>query len=68
MTMTTYTEQELPGISLTTSDTEFPITAININGAVDGDGVTWTVEATLRTHLMSLPKQCLLSHCLLMVT
>ena len=39
MTMTTYTEQELPGISLTTGDTEFPVTAIDINGAVDGDGV-----------------------------
>ena len=45
MIMTTYTEQELPGISLTTGDTDFPVTAIDINGAVDGDGVIWTVEA-----------------------
>ena len=51
MTMTTYTEQELPGISLTTGDTEFPVTAIDINGAVDGDGVTWTVEATFENPL-----------------
>ena len=51
MTMTTYTEQELPGISLTTGDTEFPVTAIDINGSVDGDGVTWTVEATFENPL-----------------
>ena len=51
MIMTTYTEQELPGISLTTGDTEFPVTAIDINGTVDGDGVTWTVEATFENPL-----------------
>ena len=51
MIMTTYTEQELPGISLTTGDTEFPVTAIDINGDVDGDGVTWTVEATFENPL-----------------
>lgn len=51
MTMTTYTEQELPGISLTTGDTEFPVTAIDINGSVDGDGVIWTVEATFENPL-----------------
>ena len=51
MTMTTHTEQELPGISLTTGDTEFPVTAIDINGSVDGDGVTWTVEATFENPL-----------------
>ena len=51
MTITTYKEQELPGISLTTGDTEFPVTAIDINGAVDGDGVTWTVEATFENPL-----------------
>ena len=51
MTMTTYKEQELPGISLTTGDTEFPVTAIDINGSVDGDGVTWTVEATFENPL-----------------
>jgi Ca-activated chloride channel family protein len=51
MTITTYKEQELPGISLTTSDTEFPVTAIDINGSVDGDGVTWTVEATFENPL-----------------
>ena len=51
MIMTTYTEQELPGISLTTGDTEFPVTAIDINGAVDGDGVAWTVEATFENPL-----------------
>ena len=49
--MTTYTEQELPGISLTTGDTEFPVTAIDINGSVDGDGVIWTVEATFENPL-----------------
>ena len=51
MTMTTYKEQELPGISLTTGDTEFPVTAIDINGSVDGDGVIWTVEATFENPL-----------------
>jgi Ca-activated chloride channel family protein len=51
MIMTTYTEQELPGISLTTGDTEFPVTAIDINGTVDGDGVIWTVEATFENPL-----------------
>lgn len=51
MIMTTYTEQELPGISLTTGDTEFPVTAIDINGSVDGDGVIWTVEATFENPL-----------------
>ena len=51
MTITTYKEQELPGISLTTSDTEFPVTAIDINGSVDGDGVIWTVEATFENPL-----------------
>ena len=51
MTMTTHTEQELPGISLTTGDTEFPVTAIDINGSVDGDGVIWTVEATFENPL-----------------
>jgi Ca-activated chloride channel family protein len=51
MIMTTYTEQDLPGISLTTGDTEFPVTAIDINGAVDGDGVTWTLEATFENPL-----------------
>jgi Ca-activated chloride channel family protein len=49
--MTTYKEQELPGISLTTGDTEFPVTAIDINGSVDGDGVIWTVEATFENPL-----------------
>lgn len=51
MIMTTYTEQELPGISLTTGDTEFPVTAIDINGSVDGDGVAWTVEAAFENPL-----------------
>ena len=51
MTITTFTEQELSGISLTTGDTEFPVTAIDVNGAVDGDGVTWTVEATFENPL-----------------
>ncbi|MCX6518153.1 MAG: VIT domain-containing protein [Actinobacteria bacterium] len=51
MTITTYKEQELPGISLTTGDTEFPVTAIDINGSVDGDGVIWTVEATFENPL-----------------
>ena len=51
MTITTYKEQELPGISLTTGDTEFPVTAIDINGAVDGDGVAWTIEATFENPL-----------------
>lgn len=51
MTITTFTEQELPGISLTTGDTEFPVTAIDVNGAVDGDGVTWTIEATFENPL-----------------
>jgi Ca-activated chloride channel family protein len=51
MIITTYKEQELPGISLTTSDTEFPVTAIDINGSVDGDGVIWTVEATFENPL-----------------
>jgi len=51
MTITTYKEQELPGISLTSGDTEFPVTAIDINGSVDGDGVIWTVEATFENPL-----------------
>ena len=51
MTITTFTEEELSGISLTTDDTEFPVTAIDINGAVDGDGVIWTVEATFENPL-----------------
>ena len=57
MIMTTYTEQELPGISLTTGDTEFPVTAIDINGAVDGDGVIWTVEATFENPLDDAPAE-----------
>ena len=51
MIMTTYTEQELPGIRLATGDTDFPVTAIDINGAVDGDGVIWTVEAAFENPL-----------------
>ena len=51
MIMTTYTKQELPGISLTTGGTDFPVTAIDINGAIDGDGVTWTIEATFENPL-----------------
>ena len=51
MIMTTYTEQELPGIRLATGDTDFPVTAIDINGAVDGDGVIWSVEATFENPL-----------------
>ena len=51
MIITTYTEQEHPGISLTTGGTDFPVTAIDINGAIDGDGVTWTIEATFENPL-----------------
>ena len=57
MIMTTYTEQELPGISLTTGNTQFPVTAIDINGAVDGDGVIWTVEATFENPLDDAPAE-----------
>jgi Ca-activated chloride channel family protein len=57
MIMTTYTEQELPGISLTTGNTDFPVTAIDINGAVDGDGVIWTVEATFENPLDDAPAE-----------
>lgn len=57
MIMTTYTEQELPGISLTTGDTEFPVTTIDINGAIDGDGIMWTVEATFENPLDDAPAE-----------
>lgn len=49
--MTTYTEQELPGISLTTGDTDFPVTAMDIKGDVDGNGVIWSITATFENPL-----------------
>lgn len=49
--MTTYTEQELPGISLTTGDTDFPVTAMDIKGDVDGNGVIWSIDATFENPL-----------------
>lgn len=36
---------ELPGISLVAGATEFPVTAMDITGNVDGDGVVWSVTA-----------------------
>ena len=57
MIMTTYTEQELPGISLATGDTDFPVTAIDINGAIDGDGVTWSVAATFENPISDEPAE-----------
>lgn len=51
MFMTTYTEQELPGISLTTGDTDFPVIAMDIKGDVDGNGVIWSIDATFENPL-----------------
>ncbi len=49
--MITYTEQELPGISLTTGDTDFPVTEMDIKGDVDGNGVIWSIDATFENPL-----------------
>jgi len=67
MIMTTYTEQELPGISLTTGDTEFPVTAMTSTALLMAMALYGPSKQLLRTHLIHLPKQCLLSHCLLAV-
>ena len=42
---------ELPGISLVAGATEFPVTAMDITGNVDGDGVVWTVTANFENPL-----------------
>lgn len=44
---------DLPGLSLTAGNTEFPVTGIDISGAIDGDGVMWTVTADFENPLES---------------
>lgn len=51
MIFTSPLELDLPGMSLLADDTEFPVTGMNINGNVDGDGIVWTLDATFTNPL-----------------
>lgn len=51
MIFTSPFELDLPGMSLLADDTEFPVTGMNINGNVDGDGIVWTLDATFTNPL-----------------
>jgi Ca-activated chloride channel family protein len=44
---------DLPGLSLTAGNTEFPVTGVDITGNVDGDGIVWNITAVFKNPLDS---------------
>jgi Ca-activated chloride channel family protein len=44
---------DLPGLSLTAGNTEFPVTGVDITGNVDGDGIVWNITAVFTNPLDS---------------
>lgn len=51
MILNSFPTEEIPGLELTAGNTHFPVTALDINGKVDGDGVVWNVKATFNNPL-----------------
>ena len=44
---------DLPGLSLTAGNTEFPVSGVDITGNVDGDGIVWNISAEFKNPLDS---------------